>query len=97
MNGNYTTDNACGLLGELLRRREKRLRNRRCKDNMSLFMSLLAHYITRSSAGRAASSGKLYEHICKRHGERPCGGYTVSVAIEKLPGNFKYSSKKQKL
>lgn len=97
MNGIYTTDNACSLLGELIRRREKRLRGRRHKDNMSLFINLLAHYITRSSAGRAAPSGKLFEHICKRHGTRPCGAYAVSVAIERLPGNLKDISKKQKL
>ncbi len=97
MNGIYTTSNAGDLLGELLLRREKRLYGTRCRENLSLFIDLLSHYLTRHRAGYAAPSGRLYEHISKKYGRKPCGGYSVRIAIKRLPGNFKNISKKQNL
>ena len=97
MNGFYTTSNAGDLLGELLLRREKRLYGTRCRENLSLFIDLLSHYVTRHRAGYAAPSGRLYEDISKKYGRKPSGGYSVRIAIERLPGNFKNISKKQNL
>ena len=96
MHRKYINSNAYDLWCDFLVQREKMLHARRCRDNVMSFINLLSHYIPQKKAERISTSGGLYEHICKKHGERPCGGYTVSIAIEKLPGIFKNSSKKQK-
>ena len=94
----FTNRNAGEVVGELLLRREKALRNRRYRDNVTDFIALLSHYISSKPALQEPATTRLYEHICKKHGARPYGGYTVRIAIEKLPGSFKKnSSKKQKL
>ena len=88
MHGHYTKRNADELLHEYLLRREKMLRNRRYRDNIILFIDLLSRYLPRKSLQMVKTSGGLYESISKKYGEKPCGGYTVQIAIEKLPGNF---------
>lgn len=94
----FTNRNADEVVSELLLRREKMLRNRRYRDNVTDFIALLSHYISSKPALQEPATTRLYEHICKKHGARPYGGYTVRIAIEKLPGSFKKnSSKKQKL
>ena len=93
----FTNRNAGEVVGELLLRREKALRNRRYRDNVTDFIALLSHYISSKPALQAPATTELYEHLCKKHGARPYGGYAVRIAIEKLPGNLKKnSSKKQK-
>ena len=94
----YTNSNADEALGELLLRREKRLLDRRIRNNVTDFIALLSRYIPNKPVAKKPVAKGLYEHICKKHGARPYGGYTVRIAIEKLPGSFKKnSSKKQKL
>lgn len=95
MNRIYTGMDA-DELGRILLRREKILRNRRCRKNVTDFIGLLSHYISHSPVEHRKATGELYEHIAKKHDGKPCGGYAVSIAIEKLPGNFKINSKKQK-
>ena len=90
------SSNAADLWGEFFLRRERVMRDRFRRDNVNDFINLLSHYIPQNAIGCISTSGGLYEHLCKKHGKKPCGGYTVSIAIEKLPGNFKNSSKKSK-
>ncbi|MBR4849030.1 MAG: hypothetical protein IKV07_06745 [Bacteroidaceae bacterium] len=90
----HTGNNADELLNELLVRREKMLRNRRYKDNIILFIKLLSHYIPRKSVEDVSKKSGLYEYVFKKHGEKPCGGYAVRIAIEKLPGKVKRLVKK---
>ena len=91
----FTNRNAGEVVGELLLRREKMLRNRRYRDNVTDFIALLSHYISSKPALQEPATTRLYEHICKKHGARPYGGYTVRIAIEKLPGSFKKNSSKK--
>lgn len=58
-------------------------------------MALLSHYILPKPAVKEVKKGGLYEYMRTKHGEMPCG-YTVKIAIEKLPGKMKKCSKKQK-
>ena len=98
MHKTYTNCNSEDLFTESLLRREKRLLDRRIRNNVTDFIALLSHYISSKPALQEPATTRLYEHICKKHGARPYGGYTVRIAIEKLPGSFKKnSSKKQKL
>lgn len=92
MYGIYTKRNADKVLNELLSRREKRLGNRRYRDNIKLFIDLLSRYVPLRPVQMVKTSGGLYEYICKKHGKMPCG-YTVQIAVEKLPGNFNKSIK----
>ena len=85
-----------GLLKGILVQREKMLRNRRCRENITDFISLLSHYISHKRPSKNIASDNLYEYVCRKHTERPYGGYTVSIAIGTLPGTFKSSNKKQK-
>ena len=96
MHRKYINSNASGLWGKFLLRREMAIRDRLYRDNVNDFINLLSYYIPQNSVEHISASGGLYEHLCKKHGEKPCGGYAVSIAIEKLPGNFKNSSKKSK-
>ena len=83
-------------LGRILMRREKILRDKRCRKNVKDFIGLLSHYIQHAPIEQSRATGGLYEHITKKHDGKPCGSYAVSIAIEKLPGDFKTNSKKQK-
>jgi hypothetical protein len=64
--------------------------------NVKDFIGLLSHYIQHAPVEQSRATGGLYEHITKKHDGKPCGSYAVSIAIEKLPGDFKTNSKKQK-
>ena len=96
----YTNSNADEALGELLLRREKRLLDRRIRNNVTDFIALLSRYIPNKPVAKKPVAKKpvaegLYEQFCKKHGEKPYGGYTLRIAIEKLPGNFKKNSSKK--
>ena len=91
----YTNSNADEALGELLLRREKRLLDRRIRNNVTDFIALLSRYIPNKPVAKKPVAKGLYEQFCKKHGEMPYGGYTLRIAIEKLPGNFKKNSSKK--
>ena len=91
----YTNSNADEALGELLLRREKRLLDRRIRNNVTDFIALLSRYIPNKPVAKKPVAKGLYEQFCKKHGEMPYGGYTLRIAIEKLPGNLKKNSSKK--
>lgn len=95
MNRIYTAMDA-DELEKILMRREKILRDRRCRKNVKDFIGLLSHYIQHAPVEQSRATGGLYEQITKKHDGKPCGSYAVSIAIEKLPGDSKTNSKKQK-
>ena len=75
------------LLESIIRRREKVLRKKRGRDNITDSIALLSHYIPDTVLPPTDSDG-LYEYICGKHSIQP-HGYSVKIAIEKLPGKSK--------
>ena len=100
MHKTYTNCNSEDLFAESLLRREKRLLERRIRNNVTDFIALLSRYIPNKPVAKKPVAKKpvaegLYEQFCKKHGEKPYRGYTLRIAIEKLPGNFKKNSSKK--
>lgn len=95
MHKTYTNCNSEDLFAESLLRREKRLLERRIRNNVTDFIALLSRYIPNKPVVKKPVAKGLYEQFCKKHGEMPYGGYTLRIAIEKLPGNFKKNSSKK--
>ena len=89
MHKTCTNCNSEDLFSESLLRRENRLLDRRIRKNVSDFIALLSRYIPNKPVAKKPVAKGLYEQFCKKHGEKPYGGYTLRIAIEKLPGNFK--------
>lgn len=94
MQRTYNNCNSGELLARFLLRREKMLRNRRYRNNVMDFMTLLSHYIPQKTVAEMPVTKGLYEFFCKRHAENPYSGFAVSVAIERLPVKLKKTVKK---
>ena len=93
MHRKYMNTVANDLWSGFFLRREKMARKSRCRKNLMDFIALLSNYIPLSQSATVTESNGLYDYLCSKPVARPCG-YAVSIAIEKLPGDLKNSSKK---
>lgn len=83
------------LWNRFLRGREKIVHERRHRENVVGLINLLSQYLSGRHDEQKMSDSRLYGHLCKERGIRPYG-YTVSIAVEMLPGIMKKKYAKHK-
>lgn len=75
------------LLNAILQRKKRVQRNRCCRKNITDFIAMLSHYVAHGPENDKRGSHKINEYIYGKLGDKPYG-YTVRIAIEKLPGKL---------